>query len=204
GRLRQVGVGHGGEPDGRGVAEAAAPQFDAPAVVDVRLRRRAVVVPELLVALLDARVVVGERRGPLADGGRGGDAGELRRQVGVGGGAGERDEAAQPKRRLGFAEAALLVGQEIRQRDLVAGFGAEGRVFPVGEEDFIVAERPERPQRRRQRRFEGRHYRIRNALVFIHNGVGQVYERRRGPQPGALRRGQRGVHHGRLQQHGAA
>ena len=63
---RQILPGGRGQADRGDIAEAAAPEFLARFQRDIRFRRGAVFVPVFLVALLDALVVVGERRVPVA------------------------------------------------------------------------------------------------------------------------------------------
>ena len=100
--------------------------------------------PVALVARLDETIVVGEGRVPVLDVQLVGDAGELRRQIGIVGGALERDLAPKDEGFGLFAQAALDLGQVIAEANAVADLHLQGRFFELSQDYFAVCQPPTR------------------------------------------------------------
>ena len=105
----------GASADRRGGAQAMAPQGLPGGERQERLGRRAMVVPVLLVLRTHAREVEGERRIPVGEVRGVGDARILRREVAVGGGAGQGHDRFERKRGLARLEAPLLLPHQVRR-----------------------------------------------------------------------------------------
>ena len=148
-----------------------------------RLRRRAVIVPVGLVRRPDQLQVDRERRIPVDDVGRLGDARVVGCEVGIVGGAGNRDDTGHPH--LGFVgrQPPLVGPQVVLDRQRIARHGAEIVGRPLVQDDrrgptgvgghVHVADR---------RQVAGGDHRVRRDPVPAADLVGQVGEHRLGPQ----------------------
>ena len=134
------------------VAEAAAPQLAAGGEVDEGFGGGAVSLPIEIVLIVGgrrayARRIVGKRRVPIGDRGFIRHAFDFRREVAIGGSAGELGDVFEAKCVVRFNDLAMrTVGLEVSELDRVAGFdgGALGGQIVGGpgvEDDFVVGER---------------------------------------------------------------